>query len=233
MELKSLDKNSIPKVRIERKLPEPSSQVASSDRAGTQASILNLKTTERRDQIFEVRNKLINISNIAALGVDEATEAVKSLTDNRSSGAEEVGNLTKQLDRIAELSTPDGTKPLIGEPLNVALEEGDRTFQFPNDLVKYFGLSEEKEPSEETIREVQNRLEDFRKRSKAIISSIRESARSLEVAAQNSEAAQTSVRAVDSAISLARNTGSSITLDPGRALESNPTISPTSLRLID
>lgn len=233
MELKSLEKINISKVRVERRSPEPNVQSAGSERSGTQASILNIRSTEKRNQIFEVRNKLINISNIAALGVEEATEAVKSLTGGRPNGSEQVETLTKQLDSIAERSTPDGTRPLTGEPLNVPLEEGDRTFQFPNDIVEYFGLSEEKEPSEETIQEVQSRLEDFRNRSEAIINSIRESATSLEVAAQNSEAALSSVRAVDSAIDLARNTGSSIALDPGKALDSNPSLSPTALRLID
>ena len=231
MELKSLDQIGIAKVKVGSPSSDPkaneSTRVASSD-----ASVSELTGTKKRNQLFESRNNLINIANIASSGVEEAVELVNSLVST-SVGREEVGSVTKKLSQIAERETPDGKKPLAGEFVSIPTDEGERSVQFPSDVVESFGLSNEKEPSEKTIREVQERLDDFRNRSEEILTSIRESISTLEVAAQNSEASLSSVRGLDSAVSLADTTGVSIGLDPNEALESSSGLSPVSLRLIE
>jgi hypothetical protein len=142
----------------------------------------------------------------------------------------EARGLRDEITRVAQVSTSEGVKPLAGDTIRLELEETlGKALEIilPSDAKDAFGLNDINLSQKELILDTVAKVEKARRGIEQLrgsldhgLDSLRTTVAALEVASQNVEASKTSVRDVDSALTLAVNTKGEIRDDPAGALNS-------------
>lgn len=201
-------------------------------------------------------NEAISVVNLAEEATGEIQKLVASIggivdqVDNprlsqqrREVLEREANQLVEEIRRKANVETFDGKKPLSGDPVRI---EVDKRFAktldiiLPDNAKEAFGLGQLRFSAKEAIvrtRDIvaraQEQLDVLKDAVKTSKDSIKDEVSALEVALQNSEAANVSIRDVDEALKLAGDTRIGIARDPQGALGSVGNIADSALQLLD
>ena len=188
-------------------------------------------------------NRAIEATNVASGAVEDLGRilgGIEGIVEQVSSNdlppqrvailEKEANNLRDQLVRTADVSTSDGVKPLAGDSIRLELEETlGKTLEIilPDSARSAFGIGDVSLSPKDFILDTVARVEEARRSIEQLrgqldsgISSIRTAVSVLEVASQNVEASQTTVRDVDDALDLARLAKGGIQEDPKDAIGS-------------
>ena len=195
--------------------------------------------SEHSDSIASL-NDIINVTNIAVKATDEIESYVKSL-----SGLVEQAETPGQFPRInlleneanqlvdairttANSANYNGTRPLAGDtissdvkdPLGEALK-----FILPDTAASSFGLGQINFSTRDfivntraAVENARAQLDELRKSLDDAVSNVRETTTAVDVATQNSEASQSTVRDVETALNLIGRTRDLIGENPDEAL---------------
>lgn len=186
-------------------------------------------------------NRAITASNIAKQGTEQINDIVGSISgivelaekasitpERKSVLQREANNLLEEIRKVANTASPDGIKPLAGDKIRLEVEEDlgkalDRIL--PDSAKDSFGIGQIDFSTKETIINTRTKIkraeEQINKLRAAVddtSSEVRRAADRIDVAIQNSDASQASVRDVDQAIKLADETRDQIRNNPERAL---------------
>lgn len=209
-----------------------------------------------RTEVNSRANELINTANIAAEAAGEIEKLVKSIDgiveqvsskeipDVRKSILEtEANDLVAEIKRRAGTSAPGGVKPLAGDKIRLEVEEKlGKTLEFllPADAKEAFGLGRIKFTTKDAILDTVASVQAARERVKELrgavdstLETIRSAVTELDVANQNSEAAESSLRDVDEALKLAGRMRQGISSNPASALGSFGNLDSRVLDLLD
>lgn len=186
-------------------------------------------------------NQVINVVNVAKKATAEISDFLKSingLVDQAESAPEDrrkllEGEGNEVVDAIrasAKLATASGLRPLAGDKIRIELEETlGRSLDviLPDDAARAFGLSKLQFSTKESIistraaiKIAEAQFEELQKSLESVVTEVRSSASDVDVAVQNSESTETSVRDVDKALKLAGDTTAEIVAHPREALGS-------------
>jgi flagellin-like hook-associated protein FlgL len=201
-------------------------------------------------------NEAINVVNVAS----EATSDIEKLINSISGIVEQASNpnmsesrrkvleqeanqLVAEIRRKALSKTSDGVRPLAGDKYSLKADDKSEVefdIALPDAAKDAFGLGDISLSSDASIpvaksalsraREQVEKLRDSVKQTQA---QVKNTVDALEVALQNSEAAQTSVRDVDEALKLAGRTKADISRNPDSALESVGNLQRKALNLLE
>lgn len=223
-----------------------------------QQDAVAMETQPRNSGKIDVRarfNDLVNVVNIASDTTTDLEKIVKSLggiveqvqggnlSQGRTSTLEaEANGLVDEIRKKADSASYNGTKPLAGDKFGLEAEEKLGTnfeFALPADAQAGLGIGkiafsdpDSINSSVASVEAAQAKLKEIRTAVESTLSTIKSSASLIEVASQNSEAAQVSLRDVDDALSLAGRTSSGITANRDAALGSFSGLSSKSLALL-
>lgn len=212
-------------------------------------------TNTSNAEIREKLNSAINVVNLAMEATSEIDNLVKSiggivdqaksesLTPSRRAVLEkEAKELVQEIKRKAEVSSSDGVKPLAGDKIRLEVEEKiGRTLDFVlPDLAKDgFGLGEigfsRKEAIIQTVTNVEKARKNIQEIKKAVdetMDAVKSTVGTVEVALQNTEASEASIRDLDQAVKLARDTKLGIKSNPVGAMGSLGKLDPKALELL-
>lgn len=201
-------------------------------------------------------NQVIEAVNVASEATDEIDKLVKSIggiVQQVSQGdvpdthkqilEKEANDLVGEIKRQAQASTSSGIKPLAGDKIRVEVEQRigkALDVILPTDANNAFGIGTIKFSRKEAIIQTQTniataeqRVEDLRKKVSDVRDQVTSVVTSLDVALQNAEASQASVRDVDAALKLVGSTKLKIGAEPEKALGSFTKLSSRSLELLD
>ena len=205
---------------------------------------LHPESTQKK-QLNEARNRansVINIINVADETTGEIKRLVKSLhgiakqaenpefSEQRKAVLEsEANQLVEEIKRKAQTST-QGVKPLAGEEIRLDVEEkigAPVRVKLPDSATQAFGLQEIKFDRQDAIGGVQRAVENAQQQLEVLSNAItdvqhrvQDSLSTMDVALQNSEAAQSTIRDVDEALHVAGHMGGQIGRAPQDALQS-------------
>lgn len=237
MELNSVQSSNLIAIKVEARTPsEKASQSPQGPSTSGVVPELSAKASAPGNSYSSV-NSLINLGNIAAYGIDEATGLVQSLIDEVNKGDFEkvykaLPDVGSALSNIAGRKTPEGATPLSGQEFVIDVQPS-KTLRFPTDVRDAFGLSRTPPPDEYDLAELQTKFDAFRNESKTILSAIYRGATIADIAAQNMQASAVKVSDVDQAAALASNTVKAITQRPQEALNASGADLSSSARLIE
>jgi flagellin-like hook-associated protein FlgL len=207
--------------------------------------------TELRTKV----NEVINATNLASEATDHITELVKSISgivsqakseditpQRRQILEQEANQLVEEIKNTAQVSTSDGTKPLSGDKIRLEVEERiGKTLDIvlPDDAKNAFGLGALKFSTKDaiinTVTSINNALESINKLREAVQATsknVESAATELDIALQNSEASEASIRDLDKALKVATETRTVIISDPQKALVSLNKLDEKSLGLL-
>ncbi|MCO6430562.1 MAG: hypothetical protein J5J00_06845 [Deltaproteobacteria bacterium] len=216
-------------------------------------------TRSRSTAKSEIRariNEVINVTNVAADATTQISNLVKSIDgiveqakeDNitpqrRAVLEKEANELVDEIKKAAQSSASNGIRPLTGEKIRLEVEERiGRTLEImlPDEAKDAFGLGNFTFSTKETIistianvKEAERSILKLREAVQEASRSVSETASSVEVALQNLEASEATIRDVDAAIKLAGETKIGIGQDPESALESVGQLDSSALGLLD
>ena len=188
-------------------------------------------------------NKAIEATNLALNATDEIGRIVGSIegiveqaqdpglsSDRLAILEKEAEGLRKEIGRAAQSTTSSGVKPLAGDPIRVEVE---RTLGkaleiiLPDVAAGSLGLNtirlSPKDVIINTITSIEHArkgIEDLRAHLANGVGTLKDTVTALEVARENGEASQTSLRDVEDALHLAVDTRKGIRGDPKGALDS-------------
>ena len=188
-------------------------------------------------------NQVISAVNLASEATSEIARLVKSiggiveqvedgkLSEPRAKILEKEANeLVKEIRKQASSKTSEGLKPLAGDPIRLEVEEKlgkSLDLILPDSAKDAFGLSNitlsKKEAIIQTrvkVEEAEAGVEKLKKAVDETKSRVTKSVTEFDVAIQNKEASQVSVRDLDQALTLASRTSISISVNPEGALSS-------------
>ncbi len=203
----------------------------------------NSRPTVSQQKLRSRINTAIEATNVATGAVDEIGRilgGIEGIIEQVSSEdlppqrvailEKEARGLREEIVKAANSATTTGTKPLAGDKIRLELEETlGKTLEIilPDKATVALGLKEiglsPKDVIINTVARVQEArrsLEDLRTQLDSGVVSIRTAVSALEVASQNVEASQTTVRDVDDALDLARDTKGGIQGNPSGAIGS-------------
>lgn len=215
--------------------------------------------SERSPSATDLRvkaNQIVSVINLAADATDEIRGLVRSIggileqakgdgvSDQRRSILEKEANeLVDEIKKTAQSTEAGGIKPLAGDKIRLEIEEKlGKTLEIilPEDATEAFGLGKIRLSTKDTIintiahvANAEARLDELRKAVDKGAGDVRSAVTQLEVAHQNNEASQVSLRDVDEALKLATDTGAVIGSDPARALGSVGHFRANALDLLD
>jgi len=221
--------------------------LTSSKIATTNAEPVTLDVARRNksNEATELRsraNVVINAINVASEATTEIDKLVKSIdgivsqasnetiSDQRRSILEgEANELVGEIRRRAQ-SSSHGVRPLAGEEIRFEIEEKlGRSLEviLPSGADEAFGIGNISFNPVDSIINVRtavavarNRIEELRSAIDEAKVSVENTVVALDVAAQNSEASQASIRDVDEALKVAATTKIGIAANPEGALQS-------------
>ncbi|MCB0353638.1 MAG: hypothetical protein KDD64_08945 [Bdellovibrionales bacterium] len=218
----------------------------SADKVNASRSDAVTVTSETKDhsaaQSRTKLNTVISSLNLVADATDEISKLVESvagiteqaasdgISENRVGALEaEAKQLVNEIQKRTEIEVPEGTKPLSGDPIRVEVERVlDDTLEviLPEVGKDAFGLSTiSLSPKENIIRtrvsveEARVRLDQLREAVQENQGRVGKILGRLDVAAQNSEAAGSTVRDLDEALNLGNSIRRAIDSDPEAALQ--------------
>ncbi len=188
-------------------------------------------------------NRAIEATNVAASGVEEIGKilgGIEGIVEQVTSGdlpapriailQKEANTLQQELVKATNVSTSDGIKPLAGDPIRLELEETlgkALEILLPDRSKDTFGLGSVGLSPKDVILNTVAKIEEARRGIEQLRSqlndgslALRSTVAAVEVASQNLEASQTTVRDVDDALDLARGTKGEIREDPKGAIGS-------------
>lgn len=223
-----------------------------------QQDAVAMETQQRSAGRSDVRarfNDLVNVVNIASDTTTDLEKIVKSLggiveqvqggnlSQGRTTTLEaEANGLVEEIRKKAEGASYNGTKPLAGDRVRLEVEEKlgkSLELALPADARNGLGIGKLAFSNPESINNsiasveaAQAKLKEIRSAVDSTLQTIKGSASLIEVASQNTEASQVSVRDVDDALSLAGKTSSGITKNPDAALASFSKLSTKALTLL-
>lgn len=213
----------------------------------------------RSSQGSEVRaraNDAINVVNVAS----EATSEIEKLVDSiggiveqassphisesrRKILEKEANQLVDEIRRKAQVKTSDGVRPLAGDKFSVATDVASKKpvdIKLPDGAKDAFGIGEITFSPDDAIPQARSTLarakgeiEKLKDSVKATQDQVKSTVDAIEVALQNSESAQTSIRDVDEALRLAGNTKIGIARNPSDALSSVGNLQKKALDLLE
>ncbi|NDC37351.1 MAG: hypothetical protein EBZ48_04790 [Proteobacteria bacterium] len=198
-------------------------------------------TDDRAGKVRDGANELIHSINLAAEATDAIGSMVKSiygivqqvssdaLPANRVSKLEEEANsLVDAIKTKVASAAHQHTNPLLGDPIRLEVEdEIGRTLDLvlPDHAKENFGLGAIDFSRKELIMSVRGAIERAQRQVEELKQAVGDSRKTVEatlnevdVALQNAEAAQVSVRDLDAALQLVGRTSSVIRSNPASAL---------------
>jgi hypothetical protein len=138
--------------------------------------------------------------------------------------------LRDEILKAAQAKTSDGLQPLAGDPIRIELEQTlGKALEviLPDDAKAAFGIGHIDFSAKDLILDIVAKVQSAKQGIESLknqldggTASIRSTVAALEVAFENAEASRSSVRGVDDAVNLARDTKLEIHEDPSAALES-------------
>jgi hypothetical protein len=220
-----------------------SSRVTAQPSDSVYTSGVNNRAPSAKAQAVRATNEVINTANVAADEVSRIGTLVESiggiveLANQPSTSPERAGileqeaqELAGEIQRRAQTPSASGLRPLGGDKIRLELEEGlgrNLEILLPTDAQSAFGLGTIKFPNKEAILDAvekvavaRQQIESLRGAVDDTVQSLRKTVAELDVADQNAAASQASVRDVDLASNLAKQTGQGITASPISALGS-------------
>lgn len=221
----------------------------------TIANPLRSSTTETQN-LRKSSNSIISAVNLASAATTDMEKLVKSidgivqlvdkgeLPERRAVALEKEANeLVSKIKEIAFKASSDSSSTLPNDDVRSQVEARlGRSLDaiFPEEARKAFGLNElslsKKELIIDTVanvRSARQRIENLGRDVNETRKSVEDIVASFEVAAQNSESAQATVRDVDLAVKLASETRNNIFDSPERALKSVGKLDSDSLELLE
>jgi len=168
------------------------------------------------------------VSSIEGI-LEQAT--IPGISNQRLSVLEsEANQLVKAIKLQANQSTDQGVKPLSGDKIRLEVEkELGKTLEFllPEGATDAFGIGKiQFSPKEAilqtrtTIAEVRQSIERLRSAVDGVQTAVRSNVTALDVALQNREASNTSIRDLDQALKITGQTRQEINRDPKTAIDS-------------
>lgn len=234
----------------ESKAPANFSSALASVRISSEATQVTVeKNTQsaRTNALRAEANRVISVGNVAKEATDQLQQLVSSISGIvEQAGSEktpparrpvlekEARELVGEIKRVANTSSPDGTRPLAGDKIRLEIEEQlgpalDRIL--PDTAKDAFGISSIDFSTKDAIistrvqvSQAAARLEELRKAVDSSTEDIRKVSDTLDIMVQNAEAASASVRDVDNAARLAYDTRQKILDNPDGALKSVGTL---------
>lgn len=227
--------------------------------AALQSATVNIDSKPRSNSRSELRgkvNEIINVTNVATEATSQISDLVKSIdgiveqakaentTDQRKAILEEEANqLVNEIKKAALQSADNGVKPLAGGTIRLEVEERiGKTLEviLPDEASAAFGLGKisfsTKDSIISTIASVEAALNSITRLREAVsetAKNIEETVKAVDVAIQNAEASETSVRDLDMALRLASETSVVISKDPDKALSSVGKLNQGALGLLE
>lgn len=200
-------------------------------------------------------NEAIGVINVASKTVDEIDSYVRGIMGIVEQASEQgipeprVGILENEANQLVravrdaiKVEAPNGVHPLQGEPYKAELEQtlGKTLEVLLPDLSKdELGLGQIQLTTKDfivstraVVMRSQERVQQLRQALQILTTTIKDTANEVDVAMQNVEASNPSLREVERALSFAGETGLHITKNPKEALGSVGTLSPYSLGLL-
>jgi len=201
------------------------------------------RPTQQQQQVRQKLNRAIEAANVATgavadlhnilggiEGILEQVSAPNVPAPRVAILEREAKGLRDELAKTAQAATSDGVKPLAGDSIRVELEETlgkALEIVLPDDAQHAFGINNINFSKRDLILDTVAKVEEarrgvakLRERLEQGVGTLHTTIAALDIANENAEAAQTSVRDVDQAVKLARNTRSDIRQDPSGALNS-------------
>ncbi|WKZ56213.1 MAG: hypothetical protein QY326_05600 [Bdellovibrionota bacterium] len=211
------------------------------------------KRSPKKESLDAV-NKIISAVNVADEATAEIDKLLKSVdgivrqaaekepTPQRLEALErEAKQLVDEIRKTASNAVSDGVRPLLGEEVEVQIETLDKALDLilPEGAKDGFGLNEIALTRKEAILNTRvavavarEQLEGIRSSVDKTKSAVAEALSALEIAAQNTEAANNSLRDVDKAAELVGDATLNIKSDPKKALQSFQGLQERSLDLL-
>ncbi len=201
-------------------------------------------------------NAAISFQNVTSEATGKIAELVKSIegiveqasadpsAKEKLAKLETEGNgLLDEIKRIAKDTKVEGLRPLAGDEIRIEVEAKIgkilRTI-LPDDAKEAFGVSGLNFSTVDSIigtraavAKAQQRFEELQKAVEKTSGTIQELTQTLEVAFQNSESADTSIRDLDEALKIAGQTRTVIAQEPTQALNSVGSINQKVLDLLN
>lgn len=194
-------------------------------------------STQERSRVNEIISSL-NLVSAATDEIGKLVESVAGIAEQAASDSIEEGRigvleqearqLVGEIQKRTELEVPEGTKPFSGDPIRFEVERVlDETLEviLPEVASDAFGLSGiSLSPKESIIRtrvsveEARVRLDELREAVRQNQDKIGRVLNQLDVAAQNAEAAESTVRSVERALELGNSIRTAVESDPVAAL---------------
>jgi flagellin-like hook-associated protein FlgL len=188
-------------------------------------------------------NRAITALNIAATATDEIQKLVESIggiidqaktsdlaASRRDVLQKEANQLVDEIKTRALKTESDGVRPLLGDTVRFEVEEryGDALeIILPDTAKNAFGIGQVSLSMKDSIIDTITRVEQAKKQFEELrtavdkaSSSLKQSVDTFEVAIQNGEASQTSIRSLDQALALATSTHNGIGKSPKEAFGS-------------
>ncbi|RMG39458.1 MAG: hypothetical protein D6719_13245 [Candidatus Dadabacteria bacterium] len=212
--------------------PEKSEQAALRSKANQAIDVVNLA----EDAASEIEKLVKSIDGISS-------QAVNADSDNKRQILErEANELVDEIKKKAQVETSDGFKPLAGDKIKLEVEEKlGRTLEIilPDDASRAFDIGKVNfSPKDNIINTIANikkareRIEQLRNSVDSARQTVTSTVSELEVAIQNSEAAETTIRDVDQALQVASETSQVITRNPEAAINSVGDLQGKALNLV-
>jgi flagellin-like hook-associated protein FlgL len=210
----------------------------------------------RHNSNAEVRartNDAINVVNLVSDATTEIEKLVNSISgiveqasspkiseSRRKVLEDEANHLVKEIRRKAQVKTSQGLRPLAGDKISLPVDEKGIDISLPDAAKDAFGIGSIDLSPKDAITETRSALSHAREQVEKLKESVKQTQAqvkntvdALEVALQNSEAAQTSIRDVDEALKVAGDTKVGISRDPRSALKSVGNLQRKALSLLD
>lgn len=231
--------------------PKSESRNVSQDAAAT-----NEVRSSGKNQLRLKLNEVINVTNVAKDATSQIDNMVRSISGiikqaskedlpepRRAALEKEANQLVSEIKKAAETKTMSGIRPLAGDKIRLEIEEKiGRTLDviLPDDAKNAFGISDisfsTRDSIISTIASVEMAEQNIMKLKNAVEEASRNlltTADTLDVALQNSEASESSIRDLEQALTVTGEMRSLITDDPKKALDSVSKLSLNSVGLLE
>lgn len=215
----------------------------SSETTKTDDAVETQVRSTSKNQVRVKLNDVINASNVAKEATTQITKIVQSISgiikqasqedlpEKRKATLEaEANELVDEIRRTADTQASNGVKPLAGDKIRLEVEEKiGRTLDviLPDDAKNAFGLTEIDFSTRESIistianvKQAEASILRLRNAVDEASKNIESTAGTLDVALQNSEAADNTIRDLDEALKVAGKARGIITENPDKALKS-------------
>ncbi len=201
-------------------------------------------------------NDVINISNVAKDATTQISKIVQSISgiikqaskedlpeQRRTTLEKEANELIGEIRKTADSQATNGVKPLAGDKIRLEVEEKlGKTLDviLPDDAKNAFGLTEIDFSTKDSIiatianvKKAEESINNLRTAVEQASKSIEDTAGTIDVAMQNSEASENSIRDLDLALKVAGLAKNVISQDPEKAIRSLGKLGSNSLDLLD